>query len=107
MGYAAVLRMLFRLEVDRIYTSQDSLESLWREHRVLFEAIESPDVKAAEEACDEHLDRAKERSIDEFGRSLTADENDFRPGDAPPDARPRSESQGSWVPNGRGRSCNR
>jgi DNA-binding GntR family transcriptional regulator len=67
VGYAAVLRMLFRLEVDRIYTSQDSLESLWREHRVLFEAIESPDVMATEEACDEHLDRAKERSIDEFG----------------------------------------
>ena len=95
VGYAAVLGMLFRLEVDRIYTSQDSLESLWGEHRVLFEAIESLDVKLAEEACDEHLDRARERLIEEFGRSLSDGGNDSRPGAAPPDARPRSEGWGS------------
>lgn len=95
VSYAAVLGMLFRLEVDRIYTSQASLESLWRDHRVLFEAIESLDVRLAEEACDEHLDRARERLIEEFGRSLIAGGNSSRPGASPPDARPRSESQGS------------
>ncbi len=70
VGYAAVLGLLFRLEVDRIYTSQASLEELWNEHRVLFEAIGSTDPRLAEEACDEHLDRARERLIEELGRSL-------------------------------------
>lgn len=70
VGYAAVLGLLFRLEVDRIYTSQASLEELWEEHRVLFEAIRSLDARRAEEACDEHLDRARERLIEELGRSL-------------------------------------
>ena len=72
VGYAAVLGLLFRLEVDRIYTSQASLAELWNEHRALFEAIGSLDTTLAEEACDEHLDRARERLIEELGRSLSA-----------------------------------
>lgn len=71
VGYAAVLGLLFRLEVDRIYTSQASLEELWSEHRTLFEAVGSLDPRLAEKACDEHLDRARERLIEELGRSLT------------------------------------
>ena len=95
VGYAAVLGMLFRLEVDRIYTSRASLEDLWREHRVLFEAIESLDVRRAEEACDEHLDRARERLIEEFGRSLTAGDDDPAPAAALRDERPRDEAPDS------------
>jgi len=93
VGYAAVLGMLFRLEVDRIYTSQNSLESLWEDHRILFEAIESLDVKLAEEACDEHLNRARERLIQEFGRSLTAGGSSSPQGAASPDAIPGSEGR--------------
>ncbi len=95
VGYAAVLGMLFRLEVDRIYTSQASLESLWRDHKVLLEAIESLDVRLAEEACDEHLDRARERLIEEFGRSLTAGDDDPEPAAASRDERPRDENPDS------------
>lgn len=40
VGYAAVLGLLFRLEVDRIYTSWSSLEELYGEHERLFGAIE-------------------------------------------------------------------
>ena len=93
MGYAAILGMLFKLEVDKIYTSQDSLESLWEDHRALFEAIESLDVKLAEEACDEHLSRARERLIQEFGRSLTAG-GGSPPEAPPPDATPDGDGQG-------------
>ncbi len=95
VGYAAVLGMLFRLEVDRIYTSRASLEDLWREHRVLFEAIESLDARRAQEACDEHLDRARERLIEEFGRSLTAGDDDPEPAAASRDERPRDENPDS------------
>jgi GntR family transcriptional regulator, gluconate operon transcriptional repressor len=94
VGYAAVLGMLFKLEVDKIYTSQDSLESLWEDHRALFEAIESLEVKLAEEACDEHLSRARERLIQEFGRSLTAGGGSSPSEPPPPDATPGGEGQG-------------
>jgi GntR family transcriptional regulator, gluconate operon transcriptional repressor len=70
VSYAAVLGMLLRFEVDRFYTS---LDGLWREHKVLLEAIESLDVTRAEEACNEHLESAKERVI-KARRSLPADE---------------------------------
>ncbi len=61
VGYAAVLGMLLRYEVSRFY---ESLEGLWREHKMLFDAIESLDVRRAEEACNAHLERAKERLLE-------------------------------------------
>jgi GntR family transcriptional regulator, gluconate operon transcriptional repressor len=72
VGYASVLGLLFKFELNRIYTSQALLEDLYKEHIKLFEAIESLDVKRAEEACDEHLERARERLIEELGRSLAS-----------------------------------
>jgi GntR family transcriptional regulator of gluconate operon len=60
VGYAAVLGVLLRFEVNRFY---ESLEGLWQEHRVLFEAIESLDVGRAEEASNEHLERARDRLV--------------------------------------------
>jgi DNA-binding GntR family transcriptional regulator len=70
VSYAAVLGMLLRFEVDKFYTS---LDGLWREHEVLLEAIESLDVRRAEEACNEHLESAKERVI-KARQALPADE---------------------------------
>lgn len=69
VSYASVLGMLFRLEVDKIYAS---LDYLLKEHETLFEAIASLDVRRAEEACNDHFDRARERLIEEFGRRLPA-----------------------------------
>jgi GntR family transcriptional regulator of gluconate operon len=63
--YAAVLGMLLRYEVNRFY---ESLEGLWHEHEALFEAIVSLSVERAEEACNEHLEHAKERLIELRGR---------------------------------------
>lgn len=81
VSYAAVLGLIFRLEVDKIYTSRSSLEELYGDHERLFRAIESLDARTAEEACDEHLDRARERLIEEFGRSLAQSDHatDLRP----------------------------
>jgi GntR family transcriptional regulator, gluconate operon transcriptional repressor len=75
VSYASVLGLLFKFELSRIYTSQESLENLYEEHERLFEAIESLDAKRAEEACDEHLERARKRLIDEFARSLASDDS--------------------------------
>jgi DNA-binding GntR family transcriptional regulator len=72
VGYASVLGLLFKFELNKIYTTQASLEDLYQEHEKLFQAIESLDVRRAEEACNDHLDRARERLIEEFRRSLPA-----------------------------------
>ncbi|HET7478977.1 MAG TPA: GntR family transcriptional regulator [Rubrobacteraceae bacterium] len=82
VSYAAVLGLIFRLEVDKIYTSRSSLEDLYGDHEKLFRAIESLDARRAEEACDEHLDRAREQLIKVFGGSLAKSERaaDARPG---------------------------
>jgi GntR family transcriptional regulator of gluconate operon len=61
VGYASVLGMLLRFEVNKFY---ESLEGLWHEHQALFHAIESLDVARAEEACNEHLERARERLVE-------------------------------------------
>jgi DNA-binding GntR family transcriptional regulator len=79
VSYASVLGLLFKFELNRIYTSQASLEDLYKEHLELFEEIESLDARRAEEACDEHLKRASERLIEEFGRSLAASERESVP----------------------------
>ena len=79
VGYASVLGLLFKFELNRIYTSQASLEDLYKEHVKLFEEVESLDVRRAEEACDEHLKRARERLMEEFGRSLAASERESVP----------------------------
>lgn len=60
VSHAAVLGMLLRHEVQVVYSS---VGSHWREHKELFEAIQSLDVARAEEACKEHLDIAMERLI--------------------------------------------
>jgi DNA-binding GntR family transcriptional regulator len=61
VSYAAVLGVLLKFEVSKYY---ESLEPLWHEHEALFEAIESLNVGRAEEACNEHLESAKERLIE-------------------------------------------
>ena len=61
VSYAAVLGVLLKFEVSKYY---ESLEPLWHEHEALFEAIESLDVGRAEEACNEHLERAEERLVE-------------------------------------------
>jgi GntR family transcriptional regulator, gluconate operon transcriptional repressor len=61
VSYATMLGVLLRFEVSKYY---QSLEPLWHEHEALFEAIESLDVGRAEEACNEHLESAKERLIE-------------------------------------------
>ncbi len=61
VSYATVLGVLLRFEVSKYY---ESLEPLWHEHEALFEALESLDVGRAEEACNEHLERAKERLVE-------------------------------------------
>jgi DNA-binding GntR family transcriptional regulator len=61
VSYATVLGVLLRFEVSKYY---QSLEPLWHEHEALFEALESLDVGRAEEACNEHLERAKERLVE-------------------------------------------
>jgi len=61
VSYATVLGLLLRFEVSKYY---ESLEPLWQEHEALFEAIESLDVDRAEGACNEHLERAKERFVE-------------------------------------------
>lgn len=70
VGYASVLGLLFKFELNKIYTTQASLEDLYKEHEKLFRAIESLDVRRAEEACNDHLDRARKRLIEEFRRPL-------------------------------------
>jgi GntR family transcriptional regulator, gluconate operon transcriptional repressor len=81
VGYASVLGLLFRFELTRIYTTQASLQDLYAEHEELFAAIESLDVQKAEEACNDHLDHACKRLIEEFRRPPPADERrDDSPG---------------------------
>jgi GntR family transcriptional regulator, gluconate operon transcriptional repressor len=79
VSYASVLGLLFKFELNRIYTSQASLENLYEEHERLFEAIESLDARRAEEACDEHLERARKRLVEEFARSLASDGSESTP----------------------------
>jgi len=90
VGYASVLGLLFKFELTKIYTTQASLEELYGEHEELLGAIESLDARRAEEACDDHLDRARERLIEEFRRSTPAHDRD---GD-PPEGGPRDDPGG-------------
>jgi DNA-binding GntR family transcriptional regulator len=75
VSYAAVLGVLLRFEVKKYY---ESLEALWREHETLFEAIESLDIARAEEACNEHLERARDRLV-ELRRRLPEVDYSSRP----------------------------
>jgi DNA-binding GntR family transcriptional regulator len=77
VGYASVLGMLLRFEVNKFY---ESLEGLWHEHQALFHAIESLDVARAEEACNEHLERARERLV-ELRRRIPEDDRSPCPED--------------------------
>jgi GntR family transcriptional regulator, gluconate operon transcriptional repressor len=95
VGYASVLGLLFKFELKKIYTTQASLEDLYQEHEKLFQTIESLDVRRAEEACNDHLERARERLIEEFRRSLLAG-SDRRPD---PDRLP--PESGGATPDGR------
>lgn len=92
VGYASVLGLLFKFELTKIYTTQSSLEELYAEHEELFGAIESLEVRRAEEACNDHLDRARERLIEEFRRSMPGD---ARRGDLP-DGEPRDDAERTW-----------
>jgi GntR family transcriptional regulator of gluconate operon len=70
LNFAGVLGMLFRLEVGRMHLS---LGHLLKEHKMLFEAIESLDVARAEEGCNEFMERARAGLIEELGSPLRAD----------------------------------
>jgi DNA-binding GntR family transcriptional regulator len=65
--------------VNRFY---ESLEGLCHEHESLLSALESLDVGRAEQACNEHLDGARERLLLLRSQLPMGDRDQHSPGDA-------------------------